>query len=62
MTICPHCKNGIPSVRIQPLKGYIGTTAWNVVSYNCPTCHASLSMQIDPIAIKTDTVNELKRR
>lgn len=62
MTLCPHCKNGIPSFNIQTLNGYAGTAVWKVISYNCPSCHVSLGVQIDPIAIKTDTINELRRR
>ena len=41
------------------LKQPFGQTSWNGVSYQCPHCHAVLGVQIDPIAVKTDIVNEL---
>lgn len=34
-----------------------GGKVWNGVAYSCPQCNAVLSVQIDPVAIKTDTIN-----
>ena len=61
MTNCPHCKNAITHVNCVGLDGRSPVMVWKIVSHNCPHCHSSLGMQIDPIAIKTDTIRELKR-
>jgi glutaredoxin len=64
---CPHCKNALRTVRLEnvevvvsPLTGqggpYVG------VSYVCPHCDSVLSVQIDPVALKTDTVAETVKR
>jgi hypothetical protein len=39
-----------------------GGNAWRALAYTCPSCDAVLSVQIDPIAIKTDTVKAIKGR
>ncbi len=62
MTACPHCKKAIGSVLIQPIDGFHGMTKYKCVSYNCPMCHASISIAMDPIALKADTVNAIKRK
>ena len=36
-------------------------TPWKCIAFCCPHCNSILSVQIDPIAIKTDIVNELRR-
>jgi hypothetical protein len=63
MTKCPHCAKQIGQLAIAPHDGGVlfGTT-WKCISFNCPHCHTSLGVQIDPIAIKTDIINELLRK
>ena len=61
MTLCPHCKQGIPSFNVEPLNAYAQGNVWKAISFNCPSCHVSLSVQIDPIAIRTDLINEIRR-
>ena len=34
---------------------------WKAVTFNCPMCSAVLGCQIDPIAVKTDIINEVKK-
>lgn len=60
--ICPKCESVVSSVRIEEVTAStgIGGTEWKAISYCCKSCDSVLSIQIDPIAIKTDTVNELK--
>lgn len=54
---CPSCKNVLRSVRIENLDITIGIQpAWKGVSYVCPACNAILGVQIDPVALKTDTI------
>lgn len=61
-TYCPHCGNVIRRVVIAGVEGNANVATWNCISLNCPSCHKSLGVQIDPIAIKNDIVSELKRR
>lgn len=60
MTICPHCKTHISEVRIESITGKVPFgKQWNCISYSCPHCSDCLSVQIDPIAVKTDIVDEV---
>jgi hypothetical protein len=57
---CPKCEKLLTSVKIEPIDVQQGfQTAWHGVSLSCPWCRAILSVSIDPIAIKTDIVNEV---
>jgi endogenous inhibitor of DNA gyrase (YacG/DUF329 family) len=58
---CPKCEKLVMNVNISAIKAQVpfGQTSWNAVSYNCPSCQTVLSVQIDPVAIKTDIVQEL---
>lgn len=60
---CPKCEKLINAVNCSgvDVKVMLGKT-WKGLSYNCPFCHTVLSVQIDPIAIKTDIVNELFKK
>jgi endogenous inhibitor of DNA gyrase (YacG/DUF329 family) len=64
MSMCPHCKKPIGRLTISPHDGGVpfGGVTWKCISFDCPLCQASLSVQIDPIAIKNDIVNELLRK
>lgn len=61
MTICPYCEKVVSRLNIQALKGGIGNMGLNCISLNCPSCKKSLGVQVDPIAIKSDTVNAISR-
>jgi hypothetical protein len=57
---CPHCKEVVSSVRIEDIDINLGPGIdWQGVSYCCPSCDAVLSVQIDPVALKTDIINVL---
>lgn len=57
---CPKCEKLITRVSCDKvdIQVALGHT-WKGVSYNCPYCFTVLSVQMDPIAIKSDTVSEL---
>ena len=57
---CPKCEKSLLSLSINGHDGsvFLGTT-WKCITLCCPYCNSVLGAQIDPIAIKTDTVNEL---
>ncbi len=61
---CPKCEKILTNVRIADVdcKTGIGGRSWRGISYSCPFCSTIISIQIDPIAIKTDTVNAIKGR
>ena len=57
---CPKCGEIVSSVRIEDLDVNLGPGInWQGVSYCCPSCDTVLSVQIDPVALKTDIINVL---
>ena len=63
MAKCPHCDSAISRFNLQEMTSsvFMGTE-WKTIAYVCPLCQKIIIAQIDPIAIKTDTVNEIKNR
>lgn len=61
---CPKCEKNIHRIKLETVDASAGlsSTTWKCVNYLCPHCFTVLSCQIDPIAIKTDTVREIKSR
>lgn len=62
MAKCHHCDTSLSSltletVSIKTKKG----RGWKGIAYCCPYCDAVLSVAIDPIALKSDTVGEVLR-
>ena len=58
---CPKCEKLVTNVTMSGVKGNFGFNSWNCVTYNCPFCFTVLSVGIDPIALKADTVDEVLR-
>lgn len=62
---CPHCNQNIITINIKSIPAYneFGTV-WNAIAYTCSNikCNSILSVWIDPVALKTDTVNEVIQR
>jgi hypothetical protein len=57
---CPKCEGMVTRANISDLKiGAPMQRQWNGIAYTCPYCSTILSVAIDPIAIKTDIVNEI---
>jgi len=58
---CPHCNALITYVNIVEMipSAFMGTQL-RTIAYVCPMCQKIINAQIDPMAIKVDTVNELK--
>ena len=56
---CPKCERAVSSVVIDGVSAseFLGSSSWKGISYLCPHCKTILGVQIDPIAVKTDTVN-----
>ena len=58
--LCPHCGAGIGSLNIKAVEAAIPfeTTRWKTIVFGCPTCQKVVAAQMDPIALKADTVRE----
>ncbi len=57
---CARCGNTLAYVLIEPLDINRGErAAYHGVSYCCPSCHAVLSVGIDPIALKTEIIAQM---
>jgi transcription elongation factor Elf1 len=57
---CPHCKKELQSVEFTeiPLKKVIlDNSPYRGLTYICPHCRSVLSVQIDPIAVRTEIQN-----
>lgn len=63
MAKCPHCESIVTHLNLEALtaSSFMGTE-WKTIAYVCPMCQKIINAQIDPIAIKTDMVNEIKNR
>jgi len=61
MANCPHCNQMISRFNLEAMtsSAFLGQE-WKTIAYVCPMCHKIISAQIDPIAIKTDTINPIK--
>lgn len=61
---CPKCQQPVISARIHGIEATnSGGKGFNAITFVCPNalCQAVLGCQIDPIAIKTDIVNEVAK-
>ena len=56
---CPKCEKPVSSVKAEAISAVVGLENWKAVSYCCPWCDTVLSVQIDPVAIKTDILKAL---
>lgn len=59
---CPHCESLVMTVNLKTVTVRAGTKTWNGVTYQCSSCNKILSVGIDPIALKADTVNEVVKQ
>ena len=61
---CPKCEKLVSYVTLSTVdvKGPFGGNDWKGVSYLCPHCQTILSVAIDPVALKTDTVNQTVKK
>jgi TPP-dependent indolepyruvate ferredoxin oxidoreductase alpha subunit len=59
---CPKCGTTVSKVGCEAIVIEGGTKPRRGVSYYCLSCHAVLSVEIDPYALKTELVDELTHR
>lgn len=56
---CPKCDKMLTRLTVQSIEvseGIAGRT-FNGVTYQCPWCNTVLGAGMDPLALKTDTIN-----
>ena len=54
---CPKCNSQIHKVIADHVDvNVVGGKTWHGISYACPSCSVLLSVAIDPISLKADTV------
>ena len=60
MGTCPKCEAPVLHVNIAEVtaSAFMGKQ-WRAIKYCCPSCGCVLSVAIDPIAVKTDIVEEI---
>lgn len=59
---CPKCESAILSAVMNGIEVSDGYKSWKAITYNCPSCQTVIGCQIDPIAIKSDIVDELFKK
>lgn len=60
---CTKCEKPLLGVNIEEVDGYVrARKELRCVAYSCRSCNTVLSVQIDPIAVKTSIINSLKGR
>jgi hypothetical protein len=53
MNKCPGCGTSVRNAKLDD----VAIGQWRGVSYSCPSCSTILSVAIDPVALKADTVS-----
>lgn len=58
---CPKCGSFVTRVQIHGVDAAstFGGPTWKAITYNCVMCQSVLGVAIDPIAIKSDTVDQV---
>lgn len=56
---CPKCEKTALTIVAEAVTVTIDMRSWNGVNYLCPNCRTILSVGIDPVALKTDTVRDV---
>jgi len=59
---CPQCKNVINNVETEYVEiGIPPTKTWKGISYLCPSGKTVLSVAIDPVSLREETVERVVR-
>jgi hypothetical protein len=62
MCKCPKCERLITTLNLDPVDLHVtGGNSWKGNAYSCPWCNSVLSATIDQLAVKIDTIAELKK-
>lgn len=56
---CPKCENLVTQVSIAEVSIPAIEATWRGVTYSCVVCGTVLGVQMDPISLKSDTIEEV---
>ena len=56
---CPSCDNVFTAVRGEGTEVTVGQNRFACLVFSCPICSTAIGAQIDPFAIKAETIAEL---
>lgn len=57
---CPHCDKFVSAFSLKDLDAnHPNDRGYKAVALACPSCNAILAAQIDPVAIRTETVDQV---
>ena len=63
MVKCPHCDQAILSVEAQDIDITVQLRPqWQGLVYVCPRCHKVLSVGVNPMILRSETVNQTVSR
>lgn len=55
---CPHCEHRLNNIEFHPTTSVSSTgVELRTVCFACPSCEKLLGIQLDPIALRTETIN-----
>lgn len=58
---CPHCEGTPLTIKIEPVEGTVNDVKrWKLIEYICPLCGKIINVQLDPIAVETETVARIE--
>ncbi len=61
MAKCKNCDSGMSSITAEAISIKSGRKSWKGIAYCCPMCGVAISVTIDQIVLKGDTVGEVLR-
>lgn len=54
---CPKCEQVVRHATVNEISLDVpGGSSWLGLAYVCPACQTILGVQMDPVALKTDTI------
>jgi hypothetical protein len=57
---CPYCQKAIIQIEVEDVDvTVLHQPRYKGFAYLCPACRAVLSVQLNPLALETDTVNRV---
>lgn len=60
-TKCPKCEKLTSSFNIKAVSLKSGRTSYHGVAYSCPYCFSAVGVEMDPIALKADVLDGVKK-
>ena len=61
MKQCLKCEQDMTDVKLKQIMGKDpGDQSLKCIAYTCPHCSTVISVQLDPLALKTDTLNAVR--